>query len=49
MFKFKYMKNYSSNSWKDFKRFLKDVSDNAKQLDTKIAFADTEIKRSDYI
>lgn len=47
--KVKYMKNYSSNSWKDFKRFLKDVSDNAKQLDTKIAFADTEIKRSDYI
>ena len=30
--KVKYMKNYSSNSWKDFKRFLKDVSDNAKQL-----------------
>ena len=45
----RYMKNYSSNSWKDFKRFLKDVSDNAKQLDTKLAFADTDIKRSDYI
>lgn len=47
--KVRYMKNYSSNSWKDFKRFLKDISDNAKQLDTKIAFADTELKRSDYI
>lgn len=47
--KIRYMKSYSSNSWKDFKRFMKDISDNAKQLDTKIAFANTELKRSDYI
>lgn len=45
----KWMHDYSSNSWKNFKQYMKDVADNSKQLDNKLAFADTEIKRSDYI
>ncbi len=45
----KWMRDYSTNSWKNFKQFMKDVADNSKQLDNKLAFADTDIKRSDYI
>lgn len=44
----KWMSNYSSNSWKDFKKFLKDVSDNYKQLDNKIIFASDKTDRKDY-
>ena len=45
----KWMNSYSSTSWKNFKQFTKDVSDNSKQLDQKLTFANTEVKRSDYI
>ena len=44
----KWMSNYSSGSWKEFKKFLKDVSDNSKQLDNKIVFADDKTDRKDY-
>ena len=45
----KTMKSYSSGSWRNFKQLLKDTSDNYKQLDTKLAFANTEVKKTDYI
>jgi len=45
----RWMGGYSSGSWKSFKQYMKDVSDNSKPLDLKLAFANTEIKRSDYI
>lgn len=45
----RWMGGYSSGSWKSFKQYMKDVSDNSKPLDLKLAFANTEIKRTDYI
>ena len=45
----RWMKDYSSNSWRNFKQYLKDMGDNSKQLDNKLAFANTELKRTDYI
>ena len=45
----KWMKNYSSGSWKEFKKFLKDVSDNYKQLDNKLTFASDKIERKDLV
>ena len=45
----KTMKSYSSGSWRNFKQLLKDTSDNYKQLDTKLAFANTEVRKTDYI
>ena len=45
----RWMHDYSSNSWRNFKQYLKDMGDNSKQLDNKLAFADTDIKRTDYI
>lgn len=45
----KYMKDYSSNSWKNFKQFVSNLPDNPKQLDTKICFASTPVEKKDYI
>jgi hypothetical protein len=44
----KYMDDYSSGSYKEFKKFLKDIYDDYKPLDNKLTFASDEIKRSDY-
>ena len=45
----KWMKSYSTMSWKNFKQYLKDSFDNSKQLDMKLTFASTEVKRTDYV
>ena len=45
----RWMENYSSGSWKEFKKFLKDVSDNYKQLDNKLTFASDKIERKDMV
>lgn len=45
----KWMSSYSSNSWKKYKSFLKDSTDNYRQLDTNVTFQDTPVKRSDYV
>ena len=44
----KYMSNFSSNSWKEFKKYLTLIGDNYKQLDTQIIFSNVDVKRSDY-
>lgn len=43
------LESFSSNSWKNFKTYLKHVSDNFHQLDEKITFSNTEVKKRDYI
>lgn len=45
----KSMRAYSSNSWKEFKKYLTQVPDSNHTLDTKLAFSNSEIKKSDYI
>ena len=45
----KWMEKYSSGSFKEFKKFLKDVCDSYKQLDNKLTFASDEIKRDDLV
>ena len=44
----KYLEEYSNNGWNQFKKFCKNVSDNSHQLDMKLTFANTEVKKSDY-
>lgn len=44
-----YMHDFGSSAWSRYKKFLKEAPDNFKQLDTKIAFSNTEVKKSDYI
>jgi energy-coupling factor transporter ATP-binding protein EcfA2 len=44
----RYMRSFNSNSWTQFRKFLANVSDNSHPLDTKLIFANTETKKSDY-
>lgn len=45
----KWMSSFSSGSWTAFKNYLTRLSDNAHQLDDKLAFSNTEIKKKDYV
>ncbi|MBK8748804.1 MAG: hypothetical protein IPM04_13350 [Saprospiraceae bacterium] len=44
----KYLRSASNGGWYAFQKFLKNVSDNSKQLDDHLTFANTEVKKSDY-
>lgn len=44
----KYLRSNNTSSWKQFKLFIKNLSDNSHPLDTKITFANTEVKKTDY-
>ena len=45
----KYMSEFSSRSWASYRNFLQHISDNAHQLDEKLTFANTEVKKKDYV
>ena len=45
----KYMENYNTGSWDEFKRFISRISDNYKDLDKTITFANETTKKEDYI
>ena len=45
----KSMASFSSNSWKDFKKYMTNIADNSKQLDTKIVFSNTPVEKKDFI
>lgn len=45
----KFMSDFSTNAWKQFRMYLSSISDNAKQLDKKVTFQDTKVKKSDHI
>ena len=46
--KVKYMRNFKSGSWKDFKSLLQNLPDNATQLDDQLTFADTKPRKENY-
>jgi len=48
-FELKLMREESSGSWNRFIKYVKNLPDDYHQLDEKIAFQDTDIKREDYI
>ena len=47
--KVKYMINSSSNMWKNYRTFIREMPDNAHQLDRELTFSNTETKKSDYV
>jgi hypothetical protein len=47
--KVSYMKDFSTNSWSQFKTFLSHMSDNAHDLDSNLTFADQPITKDDYV
>lgn len=45
----KYMATFSNNGWNQFRRFMSQISDNAHQLDENLVFANTPVKKTDYV
>lgn len=45
----KYMANFSSKAWSDFRSYMSHISDNAKQLDASLTFLNQETVKKDYI
>src|SRR5215471_17344082 len=47
--KVKDLSSFNSKSWSQFKQFLNSVGDNSHQLDNRLVFADTPVKKDDYV
>lgn len=45
----KYMKDFESNSWLHFRKYLAHLGDSSKQLDETMTFANTEVTKDDYV
>ncbi len=45
----KLMSDFSSNSWKNFRNYISNISDSAHPLDDRVTFANESTKRTDYI
>jgi hypothetical protein len=45
----KYMRSFGSNLQTQFRKYLSQISDNAHQLDENLTFANTEVKKTDYV
>lgn len=45
----KYMRNFNSNSWAQFRKFMAHISDNSYPLDRELVFANTDVKKTDYV
>lgn len=43
------LSSFGTNSWAQFRKYLQNVSDNSHPLDNHMAFADTPVKKSDYV
>ena len=44
----KVMQNFETGSWSMFQKFINQIEDNSQQLDQKLVFANTAVKKSDY-
>ena len=45
----KYMSDFSTNSWSQYRNYLAHVSDNSHQLDENLIFLNTEVRKKDYV
>lgn len=43
------LRSFNSNVWVTFRRFMQNISDNSHTLDENLTFANTEVKKSDYV
>lgn len=48
-YKVKTMRSFGSNNWSMFRKFLNNISDNSHPLDENLTFANTPVKKSDYV
>lgn len=44
----KYMRNFDSDRWPQFRKFVNNISDNAHPLDESLIFSNTDTKKEDY-
>jgi DNA polymerase III delta prime subunit len=44
----KYMRSFNTSAWTQFRKFMAHISDNSKPLDSKLVFANTDVKKTDY-
>lgn len=47
--KVKILGDFSHNVWSQFKKYMQLISDNSHQLDQKLTFSNTEVKKKDYV
>lgn len=45
----KYLGDFSTNSWMNFKNYVKNLSDSSVQLDETLTFSNTTVKKTDYV
>ena len=45
----KFMSDFSTNAWKNFRTYMNNISDNARQLDKHLTFQNTKVKKRDYV
>jgi hypothetical protein len=45
----RYMSNFSSGAWREFRNYVGLLSDSAHQLDMNLTFRNTEVKKSDHV
>lgn len=45
----KFMSEFSSKAWTEFRSYMSHISDNSHQLDERLTFANDEVKKKDYI
>jgi len=45
----KYLRNATNGGWYAFRKFLQNISDNSHELDSELTFANTEVKKTDYV
>lgn len=45
----KYLENFSSSVWLQFRNWLSHVSDNSHDLDQRLTFLNTEVRKTDYV
>lgn len=45
----RYLRSYTTKGWENFRRFMRNISDNSHQLDQKLTFSNTEVKKTDYV
>lgn len=44
-----YMESFDSRAWSTFQTYVKQLSDNAHPLDSRLTFLNTEVKKNDYV
>jgi energy-coupling factor transporter ATP-binding protein EcfA2 len=47
--KIRYTRLFNTNEWSKFRKFMSQISDNSKPLDEKLTFANTDVKKNDYV